>query len=212
MNFHKDIRGYVWYHLSAKFRVLNGLISTIFFLINCFVRNIKVGKNVKAFGISSMYRHPLSNFTIGNNCTFHSSYNSNILGLSRKCRILTGDKYANLFIGNNVGLSGSTIIASLKVIIEDDVMIGANCLITDTDHHSTSVSDRLASNLNVKKKPVIIKRGVWLGMNVTILKGVTIGKNSIIGANSLVTKDIPDNVIAVGNPCKVIKQINAEDN
>ena len=54
-------------------------------------------------------------------------------------------------------------------------------------------------------KPVEIKEGVFIGMNVKILKGVTIGENSVIGANSIVTKNIPSNVIAAGNPCKVLK-------
>ena len=52
---------------------------------------------------------------------------------------------------------------------------------------------------------MIIEDNVWIGVNTTILKGVTIGENSIIGANSLVVKDIPPNVIAGGNPCKVLK-------
>lgn len=59
-------------------------------------------------------------------------------------------------------------------------------------------------------KPVVIEDGVWLGGNVTVWGGVTIGKNSIIGAGSVVTADIPENVIAVGNPAKVIKKIEAD--
>lgn len=68
---------------------------------------------------------------------------------------------------------------------------------------------RLASDPRAgKPKPVIIEENVWIGEGVKVLKGVTIGKNSVIGAGSVVTKSIPDNVIAAGNPCKVIKQIN----
>jgi galactoside O-acetyltransferase len=54
--------------------------------------------------------------------------------------------------------------------------------------------------------PITIGNNVWIGMNSVIMRGVTIGENSIIGANSVVTKDIPANVIAAGNPCKVIKE------
>ena len=60
-------------------------------------------------------------------------------------------------------------------------------------------------------KPINIGDNVWLGANVTVLPGVTIGKNSVIGAGSIVTKDIPENVVAVGNPCKVVRPITAED-
>ena len=81
---------------------------------------------------------------------------------------------------------------------------GANTYIADTDAHS---DDYRAG----KDRPVIIEDNVWLGLNVVVLKGVRIGKNSLIGANSLVTKDIPANVIAVGNPCRVIKQLEPKE-
>ena len=59
--------------------------------------------------------------------------------------------------------------------------------------------------------PVTIKDNVWIGENVTICPGVTIGENSVIGAGSVVTKDIPANVVAVGNPCRVLREINDRD-
>lgn len=60
-------------------------------------------------------------------------------------------------------------------------------------------------------KPVVIKSGVWLASGVTVCGGVTIGENSVIGAGSVVTKDIPANVFAAGNPCRVIREITPED-
>ena len=83
--------------------------------------------------------------------------------------------------------------------IGNHVLIGANCQIGDRDGHSNIYKS--------SPKPIIIENDVWLGMNVTVLKGVTIGEHSIIGANSVVTKDIPANSIAAGNPCKVIRKI-----
>ena len=62
-----------------------------------------------------------------------------------------------------------------------------------------------------KANPITLEDNVWLGGDVTILPGVTIGEGSIIGAKSLVNKDIPPNVIAVGNPCKIIREITEED-
>ena len=59
--------------------------------------------------------------------------------------------------------------------------------------------------------PVTIKDNVWIGENVTICPGVTIGENSVIGAGSVVVKDIPANVIAVGNPCRVLREISERD-
>ena len=95
------------------------------------------------------------------------------------------------------------MFAGQSIIIGNNVRCGANSYITDTDGHS---DDYRAG----KDRPVVIEDNVWLGMNVVVLKGVHIGKNSLIGANSVVTKDIPANVIAVGNPCKVIKQLEEE--
>ncbi|MCI6588707.1 MAG: sugar O-acetyltransferase, partial [Clostridiales bacterium] len=59
--------------------------------------------------------------------------------------------------------------------------------------------------------PVVIKDHVWIGANVTIMPGVTIGENSVIGAGSVVTRDIPDNVVACGVPCRVMREITEED-
>ncbi|MDP3115406.1 MAG: DapH/DapD/GlmU-related protein [Candidatus Cloacimonadaceae bacterium] len=73
-------------------------------------------------------------------------------------------------------------------------------MITDGDWHSKD--SRVGNPL-----PIYIEDNVWIGLNVLVMKGVTIGQNSIIGAGSVVTKDIPANVIAAGNPCKVIKEI-----
>ncbi|MFD1901362.1 DapH/DapD/GlmU-related protein [Enterococcus termitis] len=59
--------------------------------------------------------------------------------------------------------------------------------------------------------PVTIEDNCWIGANTTICPGVTIGENSVIGAGSIVTKDIPANSVAVGNPCKVLREINEQD-
>ena len=85
-------------------------------------------------------------------------------------------------------------------MIGNNVKVGANTVITDTDwHYEDTRSGRDAD--------VYIGDNVWLGYGVVVLKGVTIGENSVIGARSVVTHDIPANVIAAGNPCKVIREI-----
>ena len=77
---------------------------------------------------------------------------------------------------------------------------GANTLIIDGDAH---FEDPRTS----PPKPIIIKDNVFIGANVIVKKGVTIGENTVVGMNSVVTKDLPPNSIAVGNPCKVIRQL-----
>ncbi len=111
----------------------------------------------------------------------------------------------NIEIGNNFYTNHNlTILDSNKIIIGNDVFIGPNCCLTAATHP-----------LNYKERnegletahPITIGNNVWLGAHVTVLPGVTIGNNVVIGANSLVNKDIPSNTVAVGNPCKVIKEL-----
>ena len=97
-----------------------------------------------------------------------------------------------------------TVLDEARVTIGDDCFIGTNVSIY-TACHSTDPVER-----NTRREwaePVTIGDNVWIGGSVTILPGVTIGSNVTIGAGSVVVKDIPDNVVAVGNPCKVIKKI-----
>ena len=97
-----------------------------------------------------------------------------------------------------------TILDEAKVTIGDDCFIGPNVSIY-TACHSTDPTER--NTRNEWAEPVTIGNNVWIGGSVTILPGVTIGDNVTIGAGSVVTKDIPSATVAVGNPCRVIRQI-----
>jgi maltose O-acetyltransferase len=96
-----------------------------------------------------------------------------------------------------------TILDEARVTIGDDCFIGPNVSIY-TACHSTDPVER--NSRREWAEPVTIGNNVWIGGSVTILPGVTIGNNVTIGAGSVVTKDIPDNVVAVGNPCRVVKK------
>ena len=115
-----------------------------------------------------------------------------------------------------------------NISIEDDVYINFGCIILDcaqitigshtllgpniglyAANHSLDAQERI--NGGCYGKPIHIEKNVWLGGDVKILGGVTIGDNTIIGTGSIVTKNIPSNVIAVGNPCKVLREITEKD-
>lgn len=97
-----------------------------------------------------------------------------------------------------------TILDTAEVKIGDNVFIGPNVNI----YAATHPIDKERRNQNLEKGvPVTIGNSVWIGGNVTILPGVTIGDNTVVGAGSVVTKSLPANVVAAGNPCKVIKTI-----
>jgi len=110
----------------------------------------------------------------------------------------------NISIGNNVSIHQFCYFDS-----QDDIIIGSNVSIGNsvkfiTSSHNFLDKDNLIKNQGVSTKSIIIEDNVWIGCGVTILQGVKISKNSIIGANSLVNKDIPEDRIAAGVPCKVI--------
>jgi len=115
-------------------------------------------------------------------------------------------KYSEIIIGSNVSINnGFSAVAFSKIVIGKNALIGFNCAIVDNDGHHLAVEERVTGK--PESAEVWILENVFLGNNVTILKGVTIGKNSVIGNGSVVTKDIPDNVVAAGNPARVIRNL-----
>lgn len=148
-----------------------------------------------------------SQVIIGDDFTFFSSSNLNPLSPGRKGAIFAeGD--AIIKIGNMVGMSSTVLWAKVGITIGDRVTVGANTVILDSDCHSLNHLDRWTENdmKNCKSKPIVIEDDVLIGTGSYVLKGVHIGARTVIGAGSVVTKDIPADCIAAGNPCKVIKQ------
>ena len=193
-----------------KFRDLSHFLDELFRKIHFIlgIRNIfyakwwgvYLGKNAKFDGKCYFNRYPGSVIKIGENSIFRSRKRSNLIGIDRPCTFSTLIPDAIIEIGDNCGFSGTVIGGFKHIKIGNNLRCGANTLITDADWH---IDDPRSGS----PSEVIIEDNVWLGINSVVLKGVTIGENSIIGANSVVTKNIPANVIAAGNPCKIIKQI-----
>lgn len=101
-----------------------------------------------------------------------------------------------------------TILNASSVIIGDDVLMASHVMISSENHSMDPESDIPYMNQPLVSKPVYIDDGCWIGEKVCILPGVHVGKKCIVGAGSVITKDIPDYSIAVGNPAKVIKKYN----
>lgn len=133
------------------------------------------------------------------------------LTTGRFCRFDLEECKKTLFIGENCEMGDMThIVAHEKVAIGNHVLIASKCFISDTSHGSygadePSAPDTIPNQRKLVTAPVSIGDRVWIGENVVILSGVTIGAGCIIGANSVVTRDIPENTIAVGSPAKPIK-------
>lgn len=110
---------------------------------------------------------------------------------------------AKTYINSNL-----TLVDDYKITIGSGVLIGPNVMITATGH---PVHHKLRPNGEMYSFEVIIEDNVWIGGNAVILPGVRIGANSVIGAGSVVTRDIPADCVAVGNPCRVLREITDRD-
>lgn len=113
---------------------------------------------------------------------------------------------AEIILGDNVGMSGSTISSAQSIQIGNNVLIGSGCVICDNDAHPINPKDR-GAQIKVKALPIRIEDDVFIGARCLILKGVQIGAGAMIGAGSVVTKNIPSYEIWAGNPAKFIKKI-----
>ncbi len=112
----------------------------------------------------------------------------------------------NIEIGENFYSNHNlTILDGNKVKFGNDVFIGPNCGFYTAGH---PLDYKIRNKGLEYARPIIVGNNVWFGGNVCVLPGVTIGDNVVIGAGSVVNKDIPSNCVAVGNPCRVIKQID----
>src|ERR1035437_4057431 len=123
-----------------------------------YIKGVKIGKKVVFNGFPRIRRNENSKILIGDNCTFNSAKNSEII------------------IGNNTGGSGITLLAAIKIKIGNNVMIGAHSMIIDTDFHHTNPNKR-HDNIDIPARPVIIEDNVFIGTNCMILKGITLGEN-----------------------------------
>ena len=149
--------------------------------------DVKLGRNVKIFSFVNLYG----------------------------CSIGDGTKVGsfveiqkNASIGRNCKISSHTFICE-GVTIEDDVFIGHNVSFINDKYPRATAAGRLQTETDWTVQPTRVGAGASIGTSCTILSNVTIGRNAIIGAGSVVTRDIPDGVVAAGNPCRVLRPLSA---
>ena len=170
--------------------------------------NIKFGERMIINGFPLIFCSGQGVLKIGDDFVMNSGKYYNQIGRNQPCYLIVYGKGA-IVIGNNVGMSSSSIVCFEGVTIGDNVKIGGGTVIYDSDFHSLDYSERIQMpeiKSNVRTKPVFIDNNVFIGAHSIILKGVRIGKNSIIGSGSVVACSIPENEIWAGNPAKYIKK------
>ena len=157
-------------------------------------QNSEIKLNVSKENKIHIFSHPLSN----------------MIGLSQRV-ILVAKCGGKIEISEGVNMSGCTIYSMDSITIGRNTDIGAGCKIIDNDFHPLPYSLRYPKEQldKVKKRPIVIGEGCFIGANSIILKGTTLGKNCVVGAGSVVSGSWPDNSIIAGNPARLIKE-NAE--
>ncbi|MFN7209148.1 MAG: acyltransferase [Aggregatilineales bacterium] len=161
----------------------------------------------RIYGAPIIQRHAGSLIQIGRDLTLRSWYASNPLGVVRRTLLCTWARGAQLIIGHGVGMTGAVIVAQTRIEIGDQVWIGANSTIVDTDFHPLAPEARRADPSAGKSAPILIEDEVFIGMWAIILKGARIGRGAVIGAGAVVTGEVPPRAIAAGNPARVIGQV-----
>lgn len=204
---------------NNKLFFIGRAIKKIFYLrYNQFkfrISGVKFGKNLCAINKTYLKMEQNSSITIGYNCTITSGDGFNPLCRNLRAMIFA-DRGAKITIGNNVGMSSPCIWAKTSITIGNHVKVGGDCIILDTDCHNLDWRIRRSKEVDgckrsidsatAKSAPIVIEDDVLIGTRCIILKGVTIGARSVIAAGSVVTKSIPADCIAGGNPARVIKE------
>ena len=136
-----------------------------------------------------------------------SSTRSNPLAPNHPVVLCTWQAGAKIEVGANFAMTGGTLCAAEQITIGDNVTVGANSTIVDTDFHPIEPESRRLTPQDAKTDPIVIEDDVFIGMNCLVLKGVHIGRGSTVGAGSVVTRDVPPGVIVAGNPARVVQEL-----
>ncbi|MDC2614248.1 MULTISPECIES: acyltransferase [Bacteroides] len=185
--------------------------------IKFWMNDIEFGAGMKVYNVIYLSKHTEAQMTIGQNLVITSGESFNPLCRNIRASICLEYPTSVIEIGDDTGLSSPCVWAKERITIGSRVKVGGDCILMDSDAHNLDYRIRASKEqigqiskdaLTAKTAPIVIEDDVLIGTRCIILKGVTIGARSVIGGGSVVTKSIPPDCIAAGNPCKVIKFIN----
>ena len=189
---------------QCLFRFIYGINFIIFGSLE---KNIFIKGNLIIKGRPLIDIHKKSRLYIGYGVTLNSRNKGYHINLHSSVKLFADKPGAEIRIGDKTRIHGTCIHAYETIVIGDNCLIAANCQIFDGNGHDLSFLN-IENRINTKgeSRPIIIEDSVWISANTIILPGVKIGKGSVITANSVVVKNIPQMVIAGGNPAVVIKR------
>lgn len=176
------------------------------------VLGVRFGSGVQFLGMPIVSLVPGSTIRLGDRVVLCSDSRFTALGVNHPVVLRTLRPGAEIFIGNDTGISGGTICSAVSVNISKECMFGANVTIADTDFHAIKPDNRRFNDNqgDIACSPVTIGDNVFIGTGSIVLKGVNIGNNSVIGGGSLVIKNVSENTIVAGNPAAMIRTINGK--
>lgn len=184
------------------------------------LNGVSFGRNMQVYNKIYLNKARGSKITIGDNFIFSSGEAFNPLCRNIRGCIYTAYPSSRITIGDGFGISSACLWAKTSITIGNHVNIGGDCIIMDTDAHSLDFNIRRSTEeneqgygidgLSAATAPITIEDDVLIGTRCIILKGVTIGARTVIGRGSVVTKSIPADCIAAGNPYKIIRYINGK--
>ena len=189
--------------IVKKFEIFTRIINKYILKINNVSINNGIHKQIRGI----LFLRNYGKLEFGENCRINSQHKANPIGGQVRMSIVV---YRDAFLkfGNNVGISNSAIVCKKRIIIGDNVLIGGDCKIYDTDFHSINWNVRAGNDNQVKHSEINIGNNVFIGAGCIILKGVKIGDRSIIGAGSVVSKNVLEDEIWAGNPARFIRKCN----
>ena len=171
---------------------------------------VQQGAGVRFVGLATIQVHREAKVSLGDGVVLNSSNRGYHANMSAPAKILADRPGAIVSVGARSRLNGACVHAWERVTIGSDCLIAAGVQIIDANGHElapANPSDRLTAT--DKPRPVEIGDAVWIGMNAVVLPGAKIGSGSVIGANSVVSGEIPANVLAAGQPARVIRQLRS---
>ena len=167
-------------------------------------RGVKVARGFICIGRPTVNLKRNSKIILGARVTLCSSGMANPLAEGGRCRLATVSPGAEIRLHDNVGLSSCLICCAKRVEIGKGTIIGGGAMILDTDFHPRGPQGEWLNDPLAVSRPIRIGEKCFIGARAIILKGVTIGDGAVIGAGAVVTRDVPANAIAVGNPARLV--------
>lgn len=186
MNLLKESINTPW---KAFFEIRMLISKPFIYFYAVFLNEISLGEKFKFYGFPRIFRHKNSQIIIGDRFENRNWWDSNPIGINHPTIITTWKEGTRIKIGNDVGISGGSIVAAKSIEIGDGTIIGANCTIIDTDFHPIKSKNRRHDKEKIKSSSIKIGRNVFLGANSIVLKGVEIPDNIVIPAGAVVRSD-----------------------